>query len=136
MVDQTALTANEALHAAIVAALDGAGIDVVVNPARGRALPYAEIQTDTVSDSPLGSDADAREAQHTKTIRAYAASDSAARALGSTIKTAALGITLSGFDLLSARLDIDTTGPDNDPSPTTGTPLGSRVIRLRYTIAP
>ncbi len=55
--------------------------------------------------------------------------------------TAGLAISVSGFSVQEARLDLAATGPENDPAGTrgpgaSGAPLADRLLRLRYTLAP
>lgn len=147
MVDVSAYSASQALHAALVAALVGSAelaatavplpAGVVVGPQRGRGLPVVVIESETSADDPLAADDDARAAQHTKTVRVFGRSDAEARQIGDAVAVAALRAAPAGYQVIRATLDLNATGPDQDLSPTVGaSPVGDRVVRLRYQIAP
>ena len=134
---------HAALHAALTDALattDGGGpVPVAVNVAPTRALPYVVLSSETQAESPVFRDADGRPADVTKTLRVYAGSETAARALAG-LCAAALAdvpdlqarITATGAALAAMGDVFVGTGPDH--APVGDDPLGSYVVRARYTL--
>ena len=112
---------------------------MAVNVAPTRALPYVVLSAETQAENPAFRDADGRPPDVTKALRVYAASETEARALAG-VCAAALAdvpaiqaqIAVTGASLAAAGDVFVGTGPDH--APVGDDPLGSYVVRARYTL--
>ena len=130
---------HAALSAALAAANGGAAVPVTSTPTA--ALPYVVLSSETLGADPLLGDKRARAESATKTLRVYAESEHDARAYAGLCLAALFDeadlrprLAAESVRLVAVSDPFVTTGPDNAPG--ARPPLGSFVVRARYTLSP